>query len=561
MTETFDLLGPLPHGITVLEASAGTGKTHTVGALVARFVAEGVCSLDSMLVITFGRAASQELRERVRSQLVEVAQQLAHPTTARATSGVVGHLAAVDDAEIGVRRQRVLAALASFDSATIATTHQFCDVVLRSLGVAGDSDPGVTLVEDLDDLVVEVVDDLFLARYGTLTKPPMSRADAVQLARAVIQDDDPTVLTPTDPEIGSLSQERVRFARAVRLEVGRRKQLRGLLSYDDTLVRLNDALDDPASPARGRMRARWSVVLVDEFQDTNPVQWEVLARAFGDGSTTMVLIGDPKQAIYAFRGGDIDSYLAAVSSAGERRTLGTNYRSDRPLVQALQVLTRRARLGHDSIEVVPVTASREHTRLAGAPSTDPVRVRVIDLGADEQPSIGTVRDLVAADLADEVARLLTSGATYDDDADGPPRPIHAGDVAILMHSLRPSGAIRRALADRGVPCVVADRDSVLASQAADEWVTLLEALERPAPERVRSAALTSFFGHGAAEIDAGGDALTDSLAEQVRDLLDVFRQRGVAAVQEATFGRGLAARVLTQAGGARLLTDLEHVGE
>ncbi|MGB9012318.1 MAG: UvrD-helicase domain-containing protein, partial [Aeromicrobium sp.] len=210
-----------------------------------------------------------------------------------------------------------------------------------------------------------------------------------------------------------MSQERVRFARAVRLEVGRRKQLRGLLSYDDTLVRLNDALDDPASPARGRMRARWSVVLVDEFQDTNPVQWEVLARAFGDGSTTMVLIGDHKQAIYAFRGGDIDSYLAAVSSAGERRTLGTNYRSDRPLVQALQVLTRRARLGHDSIEVVPVTASREHTRLAGAPSTDPVRVRVIDLGADEQPSIGTVRDLVAADLADEVARLLTSGATYD----------------------------------------------------------------------------------------------------------------------------------------------------
>jgi len=537
MIQVFDPSGPLPQGLTVLEASAGTGKTHTVASLVGRYVAEGVCRLDQMLIITFGRAASQELRERVRAHLVKLSVELAPADP--------GH-------------RRVVDALASFDAATIATTHQFCHVVLNSLGVAGDSDPDVTLVEDLDDLVVEVVDDLMIARYASLEVPPLSRTAALALARAVVRDPH-TDLTPFSPEPGSLSQERLEFARAVRAEVDRRKHRRRVMSFDDLLSQLNDALEDPQSPARERMRARWSVVLVDEFQDTDPVQWSVLHRAFGpdSGTRALVLIGDPKQAIYAFRGGDIDSYLAAVDGAHDRRTLSTNHRSDAPLVDALQVLTRGAQLGHDSIEVLPVTAAHDGSRLADAPIGDPVRMRVVDIPTEDDalPSIAAVRKVVAADLADQVAELLASDATYDG------RPVGAGDIAVLMRSLNQAGAIQHELAARGIPCVVADRDSVLTSQAADEWITLLEALERPSPDRVRSVALTSFFGRTASELDAGGEELTDDIAEQVRDLVDIFRQRGIAAVQEATVGWGLAARVLGRPDGERLLTDLEHVGE
>ncbi|MCW2826592.1 MAG: exodeoxyribonuclease beta subunit, partial [Marmoricola sp.] len=160
--QPFDLLGPLPRGTTLLEASAGTGKTFAVGALVTRYVAEGHAALEEMLVITFGRAASQELRERVRAQLVEAERALVDPAAARATGGLVGLLAAVDDAEVAARRTRLRDALASFDSATIATTHQFCQLVLRSLGVAGDTDSGAELVENLDELVSAVVDDVYL---------------------------------------------------------------------------------------------------------------------------------------------------------------------------------------------------------------------------------------------------------------------------------------------------------------------------------------------------------------------------------------------------------------
>lgn len=556
--ETFDLLGPLPQGTTMLEASAGTGKTYTVGALVARYVAEGVATLDEMLVITFGRAASQELRERVREQLVLVSRALADPAAARAGGdAVVRHLATGDDATVGERRRRVLDALASFDSATIATTHQFCQIVLRSLGVAGDTDAHAQLIEDLDDLVAEVVDDLYLARYASLDGVPFGRTDALKLARSVTQDPQ-AILTPTDPALGSAAQARVEFAQAVRLELERRKQHLGILSFDDLLSRLADALVDEDAPARDRMRRRWRIVLVDEFQDTDPVQWQVLQRAF-DGHSTLVLIGDPKQAIYAFRGGDIDSYLQAVQSAGQRQTLGTNHRSDAPLVDALQILTRGAALGNKNIVVHSVDAAHQGSRLSGARVGAPVRLRVMTAPDGGSLGIGAARAHIAEDLADDIAGVLSSGAEFD--AGQGPRPVQAGDIAVLMFSLSQVGAIADALAARGVPSVRGGRGSVLTSPAADQWLTALEALERQSTGRVRSLALTAFFGIAPVDLDAGGDALTDELAERVRDWLDLFRSRGIAAVHEAAVAGGLAQRVLGQPDGERLLTDLDHVAE
>ena len=559
---TFDLLGPLPEGTTMLEASAGTGKTYTVGALVARYVAEDVATLDEMLIITFGRAASQELREQVRAQLVEVSRALVDPATARQGSALVAHLATATDDVVGERRRRVVDALASFDAATIATTHQFCQIVLRSLGVAGDTDERARLVEDLDDLVAEVVDDLYLARYGGLDSVPFDRSTAGALARAVVHDPQAT-LSPADAVPGSLAAERVDFAHAVRRTLEQRKQRLGVLSFDDLLSRLAEALADEQAPARERMRQRWRIVLVDEFQDTDPVQWQVLHRAF-DGHSTLVLIGDPKQAIYAFRGGDIDSYLHAARSAADRQTLGTNHRSDAPLVDALQVLTRGAALGDPSIVVHPVDAVHAGSRLSGAPVGDPIRVRTVPTGSDGKLSIAQARAHISDDLADDVARLLSSGATFTDTtgtgSDGE-RPVRAGDVAILMFSLAHADAMQRALAERGVPSVRGGRGSVLTSAAADHWLALLQALDRQTTSRVRSLALTPFLGVEPAELDAGGDALTDQLAETVRDWLDLFRTRGIAAVHEAAVAGGLAERALGGIGGERLLTDLDHVAE
>src|SRR5689334_20240885 len=143
--DNFDLLGPLPaaRSTTVLEASAGTGKTFTLAGLVTRYVAEGAATLDQMLLITFGRAASQELRERVRDQIVHALMAFDDQSLV-GDNQVVKHLLDASQAERDARQRNLRDALAGFDAATIATTHQFCQLVLKSLGVAGDSDTGVT---------------------------------------------------------------------------------------------------------------------------------------------------------------------------------------------------------------------------------------------------------------------------------------------------------------------------------------------------------------------------------------------------------------------------------
>ncbi|MDR7380529.1 UvrD-helicase domain-containing protein [Promicromonospora iranensis] len=564
--DVFDLTGPLPRGTALLEASAGTGKTFAIGALVTRYVAEGVVPLDEMLVVTFGRAATQELRDRVRGALLRAERTFAAALAGRETGPVDAVLAAlldVDDAERVARHRRLADALATFDHATIATIHQFCQLVLRSLGVAGDTEPGAELVDSLAELTVEVVDDLYLRWYGNAEQPPpFDRARALEVARDAVEDPR-AALADADPD-DAVGSARVAFAREVRAEMERRKRRLGILSYDDLLGRLADTLD-PASADGGtavgaRMRDRWKVVLVDEFQDTDPVQWQVLERAFGaDRAQALVLVGDPKQAIYAFRGGDVVAYLDAARGATTRATLGTNWRSDAPLVDTLGVVLRNAALGHEEIVVHPVTAERAGSRLSGAPHPAPVRLRqVLRDGLPQYKGLvkaAPAREHVAADLAADVAGLLASGATWDG------RPLAAGDVAVLV-SIRAHGRlVQDALAERGVAAVMAGGD-VFATPAADEWLTLLEALESPHRSGlVRAAALTCFLGRTPADLDAGGEDVTARDADILHGWALLARHRGIAALLEVAEEQGLSGRLLARAEGERLLTDVRHLGQ
>jgi exodeoxyribonuclease V beta subunit len=560
----FDAAGPLPTGTVVLEASAGTGKTWTVAALVTRYVAEGVARLDELLVITFGRAASQELRERVRERLVRVERALGDPAADR-DDPVVAVLVDAPPAEVALRRARLTAALTDFDAATIATTHQFCQQVLTGLGVAGDTDTGTVLVEDLDDLLVDVVDDVYLRSFGgdDARTPRFDRALALKIARAAVNDPQ-SQLEPRDVDTVSTPFWRYRFATTVREELERRKRRRLELGYDDLLSRLAAALAPEDSPARDRMRERWRVVLVDEFQDTDHVQWEVLRLAF-EHFATLVLIGDPKQAIYAFRGGDIATYLGAVRTATDIATLGRNWRSDADLTEALDLLLGGTALGDDDIRVRPVQSEHLGRRLRGAPSTAPVRVRQVR--RDQFPAVSSVvpvapvRKYVADDLAGDVVRLLASGATF-----GPPgaeRPLTAGDLAVLVSTHAQGDLVQDALGRAGVPRVVSGGGNVYRSDAARAWFTLLSALD--APHRsgwVRAAAVTPFFGLSADELAAGGDALTDGLADRLRDWAEIARHSGIAGMLEViTHQDRLWPRVLGRPLGERLLTDLRQIGE
>lgn len=417
VADRFDPTGPLPTGTTVLEASAGTGKTHAIVGLAVRYVAEAGIDIAQLLLVTFSRAATQELRERTRDRFVAVAAALADPETARTSSDdLISLLAQADSDEVQLRRRRLLTALSDFDAGTIATTHSFCQRMLDELGLAGEHDPGARLVETIDDLVSTVADDLYLHRYAR-AEPPFSLKEAHTLALAAVRDRH-AVLAPVGEDGEG---ERVAFAAAVRTETERRKRLSGLRDFDDLLVLLHDVLADPEHGPRAcrRIRERYRVALVDEFQDTDPLQWDILRRAF-HGAATLVLVGDPKQAIYAFRGAEVLSYLDAVAHADTRRELTTNWRSDAGLLAALDHLQGGAALGHEEITVYPVAATRPWSRLSGpADLSTPLRLRCLPrTGAGPRnksgfPAVGRLRAKVAEDLAADIVRLLESGMQID----------------------------------------------------------------------------------------------------------------------------------------------------
>jgi len=604
----FDICGPLPGpGVSVLEASAGTGKTYTLAALVTRMIAEGVVELPGALVVTFTRMATGELRDRARGRLA---------STEASLRGYLGDgelspddelarlLASGCRAEVAERQGRLAAALSNFDSATITTTHGFCHMVLSELGVWGEVAPGAALLEDATDMLEEVVDDL-CARYalasGRTGRPsalPFGRKEAGLLAAKAVGNPGTELAIPVDPADSSEPGLRTRFAHGVRVEMERRLRAANLLTYDDVLVRLAKALADPVRgpAARARLRKQYQVVLVDEFQDTDQVQWDVVRQAFADGTTRLVLIGDPKQAVYAFRGADVYAYLRAARSAHQRFTLDDNWRSDAQLLAAYDAMLQPLRLGHPEIVYRPARpgARREGSALAGFPVNVPLRARLVERSAPGLtrtktglPQKGSATKWVAEDLARDIAALLSSGARLIDDGDcnsygdghsdgdggagraatggGSPggRPVGPEDIGVLVGTNLQAEVVQAALRAAGVPVAVSGADSVLATPAASDWAVLLSALEQPASRSLAVAvALTPFFGKGADELARGDEALWEGVHGRLHEWSALVRHAGTAAL----FGKvcaeeDLPARLLAELEGERRLTDLGHVAE
>jgi exodeoxyribonuclease V beta subunit len=567
----FDVCGPLPTGVTVLEASAGTGKTYTIAALATRYVAEGT-PLDRLLLVTFTRMATGELRERVRGRLVGAEEGLTRALAGEGSGDEVVRLLAEGSAqEVRRKRNRLTRAVAGFDAATIATTHGFCQEVLGGLGIAGDLEPDTTFVEDIGDLVEEVVDDLYVRRFKAGDTPPFGRSEAGAIARDVVSNP----LTQLAAEEGKVSGMRRRLAEAVRAEVETRKRRLGLMTYDDLLTRLDAALAGaPGAVAATRVRERFEIVLVDEFQDTDPVQWSIVRRAFGEGGATLVLIGDPKQAIYAFRGADVYAYLEAAREAGDRATLDINWRSDQGLIDAYDALFGGAKLGHEGIVYRRVRAAdaNRQPRLMGAPSQAPLRVRVVhrDEPSIEQTQGGlarmaSAREHIAEDLAADLVALLSSGAELETRSEGGESlgrsPVRPGDVAVLVPTNRGAALIRQALADVDVPAVINGAGSVFGTDPAAEWLRLLDAIERPASRpRARSAVLTCFFGWTPEEV--AGEEDWEDVHRRLHEWGRILRVNGMASLTETiTRSARLSERVLTRVDGERWLTDLRHLAQ
>ncbi len=584
-----DLEGALPlSGRMVVEASAGTGKTYSLTALVVRYVAERGLAASDLLVVTFTRAAAAELRDRTRRALFDARQVLA---TGEAPDNWMQALLTTPG-EMQERRRNIEAAIASFDDATISTIHGFCQQALRQLGLRSGARLGSDLAENAADVVDEVCRDLvvqrLVAQVDALSWPDISRnvpaAVLKRLKEAVtaLLNNPGAVAAPAPglamPSSKDSAERLTAWTEVVDEAVRRvreRRTERHELGYDDLVTQLRDAVVDPVHgvEARSMLQSRYRLVLVDEFQDTDPVQWQIFDHAFsGPESSSMVItVGDPKQAIYRFRGADVHAYLRATEGVAKQELL-KNFRSDRDLVNATLGLIGGVHLGDPRIAVTHVETPESAPQRA-LPKAAPLQIRWVPRHAEllggKEPTTYRKRAkrTIGTPLSSPVARRSILGDLVRSVVDMlEQEPLAPGDIAVLVPTHATAEQVVRALQQAGVPVVRTRTGSVFATEAAQQWRLLLAALERPSyAPFVRAAGLGVFLHEEphALDPDASGSVECVSLLQQrCAQWADALADHSILTWYHRIRSQsGVVQHLLANLSGERELTDLDHIAE
>jgi len=344
--------------------------------------------------------------------------------------------------------------------------------------------------------------------------------------------------------------------------------------HDDLLVDLYRALQGHNGDLlAGRIRGRCRAALIDEFQDTDQIQYRIFRGIFSDETVPLFLIGDPKQAIYSFRGADIFAYLKARNDIPEDRhfTMDRNWRSAPQLVEAIDRLFRQREkrpFVFEHLDYPRVTAVAEDQELS-AGDRDPAGLQLWFIGRDEgnvKPiDMNRARPQIAAAVVAEISGLLADAGLGK--ATIGPRPVLPGDIAVIVRSHGQAGLLHNRLIEAGIPAVVRSNASIFASEEAGELRTLLVGLAEPGREGlVRRALATAIIGVTgndlAALLEEAGESGWEQRLATFREYHDIWRMRGFMAMFRTLVQReGVRGRLLSLPGGERRLTNLLHCGE
>lgn len=611
----------LHRGTNLVEASAGTGKTYAISMLVLRFITELEVPIDQILIVTFTKAATEELKERIRSRIVEGRNILLSKIAVDAQDTMGRWAAGVQEKDLFIALLN--RALLDIDKASIHTIHGFCQRMLQEQALESDQLFDVDLVADISqarhqvaydfwrtrmyhlapihcaivtsqfktpeelllsvkdmsagyvlvephmppfELILEGFDDAYqdlslwfhthcvsLQDYyqrsieegvfksafagdfsgwwdgvhdyfsGRSQELPdnldwLSRVGlAGQLDGRRVRGEEKKALflhdwPLADAEIKRFNESvariilglRVKLFHRLKQEVDRRLRQLGRVSFNDLIVRLSSALKKTNGRILSNILAkRYRVGLIDEFQDTDSAQYHIFSTIFSGSSHYLYLIGDPKQAIYKFRGADIFSYFKAKEAADYQLTLDKNYRSHPLLVQAVNKLfTIRSRpFLLDSLSYHPVNPAREasdgHLAVEGKELHPMVtcQLQPHDESKDGRWSSGKAADHMMAFVLDEIAMLLHGRQpVMITDRDGS-RPLTAKDIGILVRSNRQAARYYQALTKASIPCIITGRQTVFDSRECEQLLVLMQSLCTPGDSRqIKNALALDWFG-------------------------------------------------------------------
>lgn len=686
--QPLDLINTPLEGINLIEASAGTGKTYAIEGLLLRLILEKQLRVDQILVVTFTKAATAELRDRIRGKLLQAEKAFAAGASednllADLLQRQKDHAAAVD---------LIHDALVEFDKAPIFTIHGFCARILYEHAFETANLFDSELISDQTELVRDVAEDFWrrhfydapqefisyftekikspayfrklLNKTGAaefkiipqIKKPLLKTLSAFRKTYQRLKDQWPTVRTAVsealhDPALsgtyyGSLKpaekkpaatkrdmkisamtaamdryaagtgaglslfknfenftarkiqkatrkkesppsheffntcDEVYRRADALQAELEnyfvylktllfydapaalrKRKSEENIQFFDDLLILVKQALADKKNnPLAAAIRQKYKAALVDEFQDTDDVQYEIFSRLFSTEDSLLFMIGDPKQAIYSFRGADIFSYLKAARHAQAKYTLTQNWRSKPHLITAVNTLFSNLKTPF-LFEGIPFENASPGTQDSNE-STEkeiPFTIWYLDsrVHADGNKPINktdAVR-LIAVAVAEEICRMVSV-------KDVPRQP---GDIAVLVRTNRQAQQVKVQLSAKGLPSVLYSTGNIFDSHEAMQIEKILVSISEPDnPGYLKAALAMNMLGA------RGEDLLSERLdvrqwedrVANFREYFQLWQRSGFIRMFQVVLSReNIRQRLLSFTDGERQLTNVLHLAE
>ncbi|WP_208615263.1 exodeoxyribonuclease V subunit beta [Xenorhabdus kozodoii] len=690
------------YGQRLIEASAGTGKTYTIGLLYLRLLLglggtaafSRPLNVEEILVVTFTQAATDELRGRIRENIHQLRLACIRQGTADSDPIYQQLLAEIPDKERAA--SWLLAAERQMDEAAIYTIHGFCQRMLvhnafesgvlfdqtliqdeSQLRKQGCADfwrrhcyplplPIATevsrlwsgpdaLLKDISDYlhgdmpyivnapdgdetlfsrhqkIIEQIDaikrqwnDAASELEGLITHSGVDKRSyskkhlpnwlhsVSEWAKSPTQD----YLLPKDLDkfCQSRLSEKTKKGEApqhalfaaidglyqhpltlkdillpkaiveIRQSVNQEKRVRGYMGFDDLLTHLDSALRRAGGEQlAATIRQRYPVAMIDEFQDTDPQQYRIFQAIYGhqsenerpENETGLFFIGDPKQAIYAFRGADIFTYIRARSNVKAHYTLETNWRSSAPMVQAANKLFSRP--PHPflfaQIPFIRVSAAEKNDGLSFSLHGEDQAALRFWLQPGEGVSKGEYEQIMARQCAAQIRDWLQAGqegkallSQAKNKLTAESRPVMATDITVLVRDRREAALIRKELNELKIPSVyLSNRESVFDTPEAKDLLWLLQAVLAPEKVReLRSALASSLFGLSAQQIDQlnNDETAWDRLVDEFDGYARLWRTRGVLPMLRAVMVKyRIAENLLAGDDGERRLTDVMHIGE
>ncbi|MGD2124660.1 MAG: exodeoxyribonuclease V subunit beta [Desulfobacteraceae bacterium] len=366
---------------------------------------------------------------------------------------------------------------------------------------------------------------------------------------------------------------KVHLFQEVQDELTRKKRGKNIQTFDDLLLRLHQALAGKGGELLSKaIRRKYKAALIDEFQDTDPVQYAIFNHIFAREKSVLFFIGDPKQAIYGFRGADIFAYMEAARNVQTRYTLGENWRSEPHLIEATNTLFGHAEhpFVYDEIRFQPSGPAEdkdpEILRIDDRTGT-PLQVWFLDARKWSEPGKPITkrfaRDVIPKAVAAEISRLLS--LSRKNRAFIGKRVLREGDIAVLVRRNAEAILVQKALSELRIPSVLYTTGNLFDSREAMETERVLAAIIEPNNEKLLKAALaTDMLGVKGETLDA----LMEDEVEWEKRLIkfkcyhDLWHERNFVRMFRACLSQeSVLTRLISLPEGERRNTNLLHLME